>query len=57
MRGDNLVANATIITSTACTRDIQKTYALHVQEKADKGVCKPQADSEERAIPPDGFLE
>ena len=29
----------------------------YIQEKADKGVCKPQADSEERAIPPDGFLE
>ena len=28
---------------------------LHVQEKANKSVCKPKADSEVRAIPPNGF--
>ena len=30
---------------------------LHIQERANKSVCKPQADSEERAIPPDGLNE
>ena len=40
------VANAITTAKTACTRVIQKA-TLPIQEKADKGVCKPQADSEE----------
>ena len=56
VRGDNLVANAIIITLTACTRDIQKTYATRTG-KGRQGRLQAQADSEERAIPPDGFLE
>ena len=31
--------------------------ALYIQERANKGVCKPKADSEVRAIPPDGLHE
>ena len=30
---------------------------LYIQERANKGVCKPKADSEVRAIPPDGLNE
>ena len=34
------------ITLTVCTSNSQKA-TLQIQEKAIKGVCKPQADSEE----------
>ena len=50
------VANAIIITSTICTRDIQKS-SIASTGKGRQGRLQAQADSEERAIPPDGFLE
>ena len=39
------------------SKQIFRMPALYIQERANKGVCKPKADSEVRAIPPDGLHE
>ena len=41
-------ANAELLRQPSTQESVRKA-ALQVQEKADKGVCKPQADSEVRA--------
>ena len=39
------------------SKQIFRMPTLYIQERANKGVCKPKADSEVRAIPPDGLNE
>lgn len=50
------VANAVKTTKTACTSDIQKACTASTG-KGNYRRLQAQADSEERAIPPDGFTE
>ena len=56
VRPYNLRGKRLRIMLTVCTSNSQKA-TLQIQERTNKGVCKPKADSEERAIPPGGLNE